>query len=276
MKPFRLFVLCATIAGLTAACETEPSDSPVLEDTGTNLVPAEYQPPPAATCLAAAAGQYCGNDMMSGAVATVLYTCPGGANRAPTSSRQCSEVCGVMPAGQNDRCLRTVRTTTGNQTILAAAVWDPYGSYDGYNPVTRTNLTALSTLAVPRGYTKTSSAAVGGGVTRTRIYDPGNPTVPNGQCVDLVKALSLNTSASTTWIKGPAALASANIGDAVATFSGAAYSGHAGFVCAKTPTSLTLCDSNWGLNGLMQKHTISSNNRSVSDPTQYYVVRVPE
>jgi hypothetical protein len=54
-------------------------------------------------CLASATGAYCGNDSMSGAVASTLYQCPG-ANKAPTSSTACAAGCVVAPAGQADYC----------------------------------------------------------------------------------------------------------------------------------------------------------------------------
>ncbi|HRG96896.1 MAG TPA: M23 family metallopeptidase [Polyangiaceae bacterium] len=72
-------------------------------------------PPPDAgrspVCLAAAAGAYCGNDMMRDADPKVLYQCPG-ANRAPTSSTPCANGCVVAPAGTADYCAAPPNTGT--------------------------------------------------------------------------------------------------------------------------------------------------------------------
>ncbi len=54
-------------------------------------------------CQSSAPGYYCGNDAMTNAVASTLYTCPG-ANQAPTASQACANGCVVAPQGVADYC----------------------------------------------------------------------------------------------------------------------------------------------------------------------------
>ena len=59
--------------------------------------------PTGPTCNGSSAGKYCGNDNMSNASASTLYTCPG-PGQAPSSSQVCSNGCQVNSAGTDDAC----------------------------------------------------------------------------------------------------------------------------------------------------------------------------
>lgn len=78
----------------------KPDAAPPKPDAGTSPV-----------CLGAAAGAYCGGDMMRDADPKVLYECPG-ANRPPTSSTPCASGCVIAPAGTADSCAAPPTTGT--------------------------------------------------------------------------------------------------------------------------------------------------------------------
>jgi hypothetical protein len=229
-------------------------------------------------CLGTAPGKYCGQGgQVQGGATGSLYTCPG-ANKAPTAAVACSIECVVAPVGRNDFCGSTLRATSGNVTTLQGAGWSAssYGSYDGVGAVGYGPFIPLSLLSVPAGYVK-APVAQGTTFKATRVYDPANPYSPKGQCVDLAKAVSNRTSATTTWVKGAAALgASLPAGTIVATFDTSGnYSGHVGVLAGSTATSIVLWDSNWSLDGLVKWHTIYSTGSGLGDARKYFVVKAP-
>jgi len=117
----------------------------------------------------------------------------------------------------------------------------------------------------------------------TRVNAFGDTT---GQCVSLVKSLSGRTGATTGWSKGIRALDNCStipLGTAIARFNGSVYNGsngngHVGFLCGCTistsgTTAIKLCDQNWGLDGLVRRHSLTpTGTGSLSDAGAYYVV----
>ncbi|MEB2313348.1 MAG: hypothetical protein OZ928_15995 [Polyangiaceae bacterium] len=233
------------------------------------------QPLSTPVCLASAAGKYCGNGgYVQNGLNGVLYACQG-ANKAPTAQTACSAECVVAPAGKNDFCGSTMKATAGNLYTLRIAGWNSagYGAYDGVVPGVYGPFGPLSALAVPSGYVKTSSLL--GTFKAARIYDPGNPYSPHGQCVDFAKAVSGRTSATSTWVKSAPALSAATEGVVVATFdSSGNYSGHVG-VYAGYSNGMILYDANWSLDGLVKKHTLVTTGTGLADPTRYFIVKAP-
>ena len=84
------------------------ADATVVDAPVTDTPPPP--PPPSPTCLATAAGAYCGNDAMKDADASTLYECPA-AGKAPTSSKKCDAGCVVEAAGTPDHCKLVVSPT---------------------------------------------------------------------------------------------------------------------------------------------------------------------
>lgn len=73
------------------------------------------------TCLASAAGKYCGNDNISGGSANTLYHCPGGVGASASVYQVCSSGCYVAPPGKNDYCISSCTTTTNCNNCVSYA-----------------------------------------------------------------------------------------------------------------------------------------------------------
>lgn len=227
-----------------------------------------------ATCNYSAAGKYCWNDGITNGVTNGLYHCPGGVGSPASLVQTCTYGCNVMPSGTNDVCNSPPPTpptpitmtsanmevfNNGNYDDQSRLLWDDAGTKYGGNRLSSTYNTSRYVS----------------GVTYTRVNAYGDAT---GQCVSLVKSLSGRTGATSGWVKGGRAVDNCTavpMGTAVATFSGTTYSGHTGFLCSCSETSIILCDQNYSsrTDGLVRRHTINRTNAGgVGDAGAYYVV----
>ncbi|MGK3988374.1 BPSL0067 family protein [Sorangium sp. So ce136] len=147
----------------------------------------------------------------------------------------------------------------GNYDAKNRLLWDDVGTQYGGNRFTSTYSISIEVR----------------GVACTRVKASGDAT---GQCVSLIKSLSSRTGATSGWTKGDRAVdncAAVPLGTAVATFSGTTYSGHTGFLCGCSATSIVLCDQNYSSarDGLVRRHAINRTDAGgVGDAAAYYVV----
>jgi hypothetical protein len=116
-------------------------------------------------------GAYCGNDLMSGAVASTLYQCPG-VNKAPTSAQACANGCVVAPAGVADYCATgpvclgtAAGAYCGNDLMSGASAGTLYQCPGANKAPTSSQVCANGCLVAPPGSPDTCKS--GGGTPGT-------------------------------------------------------------------------------------------------------------
>jgi len=141
-------------------------------------------------CLSSATGAYCGNDSMSGAVASTLYQCPG-ANRAPTSSVACAGGCVVAPPGVADYCASGPLCLSsasgaycGNDSMSGASAGTLYQCPGANKAPTSSQVCAAGCNVAPPGFPDTCNTSGGGGGTYKLPWHAGTSMSLTQDCND--------------------------------------------------------------------------------------------